>query len=142
MNVQRLESEDVYPITFPRVPGNFLKIFMFLPEPPLAAYSLPVEKFKQLPQKAVYSTSLPIQKNEIGKSRKLLKEYKNQLAVSQQQLESGIGLLLGDASLQTQDQGKTYRLKFEVGEKNSEYLTHIKNEIFNDYILSEPNVLH
>jgi hypothetical protein len=30
-----------------------------------------------------------------------------------EQWEASIGLMLGDASLQTQNEGKTYRLKFE-----------------------------
>jgi hypothetical protein len=44
----------------------------------------------------------------------LLREYKKSLtALSVIQFETSIGLILGDASLQTQNNGKTYRLKFE-----------------------------
>jgi hypothetical protein len=37
--------------------------------------------------------------------------------LSEVQWEAAIGLLLGDASLQTQNKGKTYRIKFEWGIK-------------------------
>jgi len=83
--------------------------------------------------------SPPIRKNQIGTSKKVLQQYKQQLQISKTQLESGVGLLLGDASLQTQDQGNSYRLKFELTSKNSDYLNHIKNEVFSDYIIAEPN---
>jgi len=101
----------------------------------------------QLPQEAhVISSNLTqnpipvrkILKSEIGSSRKLLQQYKNQNSLSQEQFEASIGLILGDASLQTQNQGKTYRLKFEVGEKNTEYLNHIK-QLLDPFIFSEPN---
>jgi hypothetical protein len=52
----------------------------------------------------------------IGKSpnSNLFKEYKKSLkALTDIQLEASIGLLLGDANLQTQNKGKTYRLRFE-----------------------------
>jgi len=44
----------------------------------------------------------------------IVKLYKNSLiALSDKQKEASIGLILGDASLQTQNKGKTYRIKFE-----------------------------
>lgn len=52
----------------------------------------------------------------IGKSpnSKEMKEYKASLTtLKTNQWEAAIGLILGDASLQTQNQGKSYRLKFE-----------------------------
>jgi len=46
-----------------------------------------------------------------------VKEYKKSLSVSgglsMKQKEAAIGLILGDASLQSQNKGKTFRLKFE-----------------------------
>jgi hypothetical protein len=49
-----------------------------------------------------------------GPNNKLLKEYKKSLfLLSDIQREASIGLMLGDASLQTQNGGKTYRMKFE-----------------------------
>jgi hypothetical protein len=50
----------------------------------------------------------------LGPNSKLLKEYKDSLIkLSQVQWEAAIGLMLGDASLQTQNKGKSYRMKFE-----------------------------
>jgi hypothetical protein len=45
---------------------------------------------------------------------KLLQQYKESLEkLSQVQWEAAIGLLFGTASLQTQNNGKTFRMKFE-----------------------------
>lgn len=96
--------------------------------------------------KAVFATpklqatpmAVSIQKSDIGKSRKLLKEYKNQISLKKDQFEICLGLILGDAHLQTQNQSKSYRLKFEVGEKNLEYLKHIQ-QVLDPFILSQPN---
>jgi len=50
----------------------------------------------------------------IGPNSNRIKEYKKSLiSLTQIQLESAIGLVLGDASLNTDNNGKTYRLKFE-----------------------------
>ena len=60
-----------------------------------------------------------ILKNEIiglGPNSKLVKEYKKKLIeLTEIQKEAAIGLMLGDASLQSQNKGKTYRMKFEWG---------------------------
>ena len=48
--------------------------------------------------------SVAVRKGEIGKSRTLLKRYKGQLtSLSTIEREVGIGVTLGDASLQTQN---------------------------------------
>jgi hypothetical protein len=47
-------------------------------------------------------------------NNKLLQQYKEYLGkLSQEQWEAAIGLILGTASLQTQNNGKTFRMKFE-----------------------------
>jgi hypothetical protein len=46
--------------------------------------------------------------------------------------------MLGDASLQTQNKGKTYRLKFEWGDKSKIYLDHVYS-LFDEWVLSEPH---
>ena len=52
----------------------------------------------------------------LGPNSNKVKEYKNSLIkLSNIQKEAAIGLLLGDASLQSQNEGKTYRIKFEWG---------------------------
>ena len=73
------------------------------------------------------------------RQRKLVQEYKKTLSLSKNLFEIGIGTLLGDASLQTQDHGKTYRLKFSQSEKNHrDYLFHL-HEIFDNWVLSPPH---
>jgi len=50
----------------------------------------------------------------LGPNSNKVKEYKNSLIkLSNNKKEAAIGLLLGDASLQSQNEGKTYRIKFE-----------------------------
>ena len=83
--------------------------------------------------------AIPFKKADVGTSRHLLREYKKGIFVTRQQFEVCVGLMLGDASLQTQDNGKTYRMKFEVGEKNLAYLQHIKTNVLDDFILGEPH---
>lgn len=75
----------------------------------------------------------------VGANSNEMKRYKASLArLSQEQLEASIGLILGDASLQTQNLGKTYRIKFEWGDKNKAYLDHVYN-LFDIWVLSLPH---
>lgn len=76
------------------------------------------------------TNSNKINKSEVlgglGPNSKLLKQYKESLGeLSAVQREAAIGLMLGDASLQTQNGGKTYRMKFEWGDKSKVYLDHV-----------------
>jgi hypothetical protein len=84
----------------------------------------------------------PISKEQViglSPNSKLLKEYKESLyKLSDLQFEALIGLLLGDASLQTQNKGKTYRIKFEWGNNSKAYVDHVY-ALFNEWILSEPH---
>lgn len=84
----------------------------------------------------------PIPKEElfgISPNSNLLKKYKEQFHnLSNEQWEASIGLILGDASLQTQNKGKTYRIKFEWGDKNKAYVDHVYN-LFNEWVLSKPH---
>jgi len=84
------------------------------------------------------TSSVSIQKSDIGQSRTRLRQYKNQLSLKPEQREMCLGLVLGDASIQTQNNSESYRLKFEVGEKNLEYLEHIQGEL-DEFILAKPN---
>jgi hypothetical protein len=75
----------------------------------------------------------------LSPNSKLLKEYKESLdKLSNLQFEALIGLLLGDASLQTQNKGKTYRIKFEWGNNSKAYVDHVY-ALFNEWILSVPH---
>lgn len=61
------------------------------------------------------------------------------LKLSDVQRETLVGLLLGDAHLETQNRGRTYRLKFEYGLKQRAYAEHLY-ELFNEWILTPPQV--
>lgn len=66
-----------------------------------------------------------------------LKEYKKSLKLTKDQREILIGVLLGDAHLETQDQRQTYRIKFSQSVKHKPYLDHLYS-IFKDWILTPP----
>jgi hypothetical protein len=75
----------------------------------------------------------------LGPNSNKVKEYKNSLIeLSNIQKEAAIGLILGDASLQTQNEGQTYRIKFEWGDRNKAYVLHVFN-LFDEWVLSEPH---
>jgi LAGLIDADG DNA endonuclease family len=80
-------------------------------------------------------------KNQIGKSRTKLNIYKNSLStLTQKQKEISIGFLLGDVSIQTQNKGRTYRLKFEQGYNHKDYIDHLIS-VFDPWILSRPRLV-
>lgn len=83
-----------------------------------------------------------ILKNEIiglGPNSSLVKEYKKKLIeLTKVQKEAAIGLMLGDASLQSQNKGKTYRMKFEWGDRNKAYAMHVYT-LFDEWVLSQPH---
>ena len=70
---------------------------------------------------------------------KAIKEYKRGLKLSQEQREILVGLLLGDAHLETQNQGKTYRLKIEQSLKHQDYVQHLY-EVFEPWVLTSPQL--
>lgn len=65
-----------------------------------------------------------------------LQNYKDQLELTQRQREIAVGVILGDASLNTQNKGKSYRLKFEQGIQHLGYLEHLHSEFYY-YCLSD-----
>ena len=71
-----------------------------------------------------------------GPNNKLLRKYiENLISLSPIQLEIAVGLMLGDASLQTLNKGKTYRIKFEWGDKNKLYAEHVY-KMYDEWVLS------
>lgn len=66
---------------------------------------------------------------------KEIREKKQDLKLSKRQRELIVGLLLGDGHLETQNGGRTYRLKVEHGSAQREYLEWLANE-FQDWLLS------
>ena len=75
----------------------------------------------------------------IGPNSNKLREYKKSLtSLSPIQLESAIGLVLGDGSLNTDNNGKTYRLKFEWSDRQKPYIDHVF-KLFDEWVLSNPH---
>lgn len=66
---------------------------------------------------------------------KEIREKKKQLVLSKRQRELMVGLLLGDGHLETQNGGRTYRLKVEHGAQQREYLEWLARE-FEGWLLS------
>ena len=66
-----------------------------------------------------------------------IEEKKKKLSLNAEQREVLIGLLLGDAHLETQNQGRTYRLKIEQSERHRPYLIQLY-EVFREWILTPP----
>lgn len=79
-----------------------------------------------------------------GPNSKQVRVYKSLFLkdLSTIQFETAIGLMLGDASLQTQSKGImkdiTYRMKFEWSDKNKSYVDHV-HELFDDWIFAKPH---
>lgn len=74
-----------------------------------------------------------------GPNSQIMKEYKASLSsLTKEQWEASIGLILGDASIQTQNKGNTFRMKFEWSDKHKAYLDHVYN-LFDEWVLSPPH---
>lgn len=113
-NVQRLISEYISTIILTRAPDILYYIIKYIQD---------------------YKNSL------IGKSpnSKLIKEYISNLGrLNNFQSQALIGIILGDGSIQTQNLGKTYRIKFEQGNKHKDYIDHLY-DLYYDYIISPPH---
>lgn len=75
----------------------------------------------------------------VSPNSNLFKEYKKSLnSLSTVQWEASIGLMLGDASIQSQNKGKTYRMKFEWSEKIESYVDHVY-DLFDEWVISPPH---
>ena len=60
------------------------------------------------------------------------------MSLSTIQWECSIGLILGDASLRTQNNGKTFKIQFEWSDKHKAYADHVYN-LFDEWVLSKPH---
>jgi len=75
----------------------------------------------------------------ISPNSNLFKQYKASLtSLSQIQYNASIGLVLGEASLNTSNKGKTFRLKFEWSDKHKPYIDYVYS-IFDEWIISPPH---
>ncbi len=68
-----------------------------------------------------------------------IEAYKRQLALTAPQREMLVGLLLGDACLETQNRGRTYRLKIEHSIAQAQYVQHLY-EAFREWVLCGPRL--
>ncbi len=59
------------------------------------------------------------------------------MTLSKQQREILVGILLGDANLQTDNGGKTYRLRVLQSKQDKEYLFHLY-EVFKKFVKTPP----
>ena len=74
----------------------------------------------------------------ISPNSNLFRKYKKSLtSLSQIQFDASIGLVLGDASLNSSN-GKTYRLKFEWSDKHKAYIDYVYS-VFDEWIISPPH---
>lgn len=68
-----------------------------------------------------------------------VEKYKKNLKLTNRQREILIGTLLGDSHLETQNEGRTYRLKVEHSFKQKEYVDWLYQE-FREWVLSPPKI--
>ena len=68
-----------------------------------------------------------------------IEQRKSSLKLSDLQRNVLVGLLLGDAHLETQNRGRTYRVRFEYSAKHRAYADHLY-ELFQEWILTPPQV--
>ncbi len=66
-----------------------------------------------------------------------IEDYKSTLPVSSVQREALVRLLLGDACLETQNRGRTYRLKIEQSAQQEAYVNHLYS-LFKEWVLTPP----
>ncbi len=68
-----------------------------------------------------------------------IENKKKHLKLLEKQREILVGLILGDGHLETQNKGRTYRLKVEQCIEHAGYVNHL-HEIFKDWVNSPPRV--
>jgi hypothetical protein len=66
-------------------------------------------------------------------------KLKQQLSLTPVQREVLVGLLLGDGCLETQNEGRTYRLKIEQSKAHQAYADHLYH-LFDGWVLTPPRI--
>jgi hypothetical protein len=66
-----------------------------------------------------------------------IEQYKRGLRLTEAHQEILVGLLLGDGCLETQNGGRTYRLKIEQSARHEAYVRHI-HKLFSEWVLTPP----
>lgn len=69
---------------------------------------------------------------------RVIEQHKESLSLTLEQREALVGLILGDACLESQNGGRTYRLKIEQSAQHEAYVRHL-HELFGSWVLSEPH---
>lgn len=70
---------------------------------------------------------------------KKIEAHKKTLTLKKLQREILVGLMLGDGHLETQNNGKTYRLKVEQSANKAEYVSWLY-ENFENFVLNKPKI--
>ena len=70
---------------------------------------------------------------------KFINEFKLRISLNAEQKEIIAGLMLGDGCLETQNGGKTYRLKIEQSQLHKEYVDWLYAK-FKNLVLTEPRI--
>lgn len=68
-----------------------------------------------------------------------LRKYKEGLTLTSEQRDIIIGLMLGDGHLETQNNGRTYRLVLEQTRKKEDYINHLY-KVFEPWVLTPPKI--
>lgn len=68
-----------------------------------------------------------------------IEKYKAGLRLSDKQREILVGIILGDAMLETQNKGKTYRIKIEHSIGQRAYTEHLY-DVFKEWVLNPPRL--
>lgn len=66
-----------------------------------------------------------------------IEAYKTTLRLTDVQRDIVVGVLLGDAHLETQNGGRSYRLKVEQGHRHADYVRHLYSEL-REWVLTPP----
>ena len=68
-----------------------------------------------------------------------IEEHKKSLVLTEAQREVLVGILLGDACLETRNAGRTYRVKVEQSARHEAYVRHL-HAMFGAWVLSPPRL--
>jgi len=68
---------------------------------------------------------------------RVIEAYKTTLQLTPEQRDALVGLLLGDVCLESQNQGRTYRVKVEQSAQHESYVQHLYG-LFQPWVLSAP----
>ena len=70
---------------------------------------------------------------------KTIEQHKEKLKLTDEQKEILVGLMLGDGCLETQNKGRTFRLKIEQSLDHQAYVHHLYH-LFSEWVLTPPRI--